>query len=379
MIAQLYYPCLDFGGVESHILTLLGGLEAENGCGIVLAPVSSRFRAQAASLTSVQFIEWMPRHPLLDIVALLRLVRILKNIPVTLLHIHSPAVDALGRLAAHLCGIPVLFTVHTPIRAYYTGGDAVRASGFKARLRVALHRGLNRLLPVQVIYVSQAALQEALQKGDVAPARARCIPNCVDLERFQPDERKRRDARIRWGAGDVPVICFTGRLHVQKRVDLLLTALGQLDDHLEWQAWIVGEGGEESHLRRQAQELQLEKKVRFLGYQPDISDLLPGCDVFVLPSDYEGLSISLLEAMAAGLPSVVSDVGENACLVEEDVNGFVVPPGDARCLAQKMQALLTDAGLRCRMGVQARAKAIEYRDRHSVRDIYRVFGLLLLP
>ncbi len=105
-----------------------------------------------------------------------------------------------------------------------------------------------------------------------------------------------------------------------------------------------------------------------LGQRGDVPDLLAGMDVFVLSSRTEGYSLALVEAAAAGLPIVATDVGGNAEIVAQDVTGLLVPAGDPQALARALEALSDDPGLRARMGEAARRWALEHG---SIDSMYR--------
>jgi glycosyltransferase involved in cell wall biosynthesis len=112
----------------------------------------------------------------------------------------------------------------------------------------------------------------------------------------------------------------------------------------------VGDGQERGKLARLAAELGVEQRVQFAGQQRDVLPWLAACDLFALSSDWEGLSMALLEAMAAGLPVVATRTGGTPELVVQDVTGELVPPGEAGALAQTIAGLLDDAELRRDLG-----------------------------
>jgi glycosyltransferase involved in cell wall biosynthesis len=120
---------------------------------------------------------------------------------------------------------------------------------------------------------------------------------------------------------------------------------------------VVGGGSEEGALRRMIRSRGLESSFVLAGERRSASDLLPAFDVFVMTSRFEGLPNGLMEAMAAGLPSVCTAVGGCGEIVEEARTGFLVPPDDTEAMARGLRQLVCDADLRARMGEAAR-KAI---------------------
>lgn len=162
----------------------------------------------------------------------------------------------------------------------------------------------------------------------------------------------------------MPVILAAGRLNRQKGYPYLLEALAQLrDEGLAFEQWILGTGPLEAALREQVARLRLGDRVRFLGFNKDPFQFMAKASVFVLPSLYEGFGNVIVEAMACGLPVVASDCPHGPSeIIQPEVNGLLVPPGDAPALASALRRMLMDAGLRERL---ARAGEQRARDFHS--------------
>jgi glycosyltransferase involved in cell wall biosynthesis len=151
---------------------------------------------------------------------------------------------------------------------------------------------------------------------------------------------------------------FVGRLVPIKRVDLFLDAIRQIaDTRPEVSAVVVGDGKEMPVLRAQAERLGLAQNVQFVGQQSDIERWLRDARVFVMTSDSEGLSLALIEAMLCGLPAVVSDVGDLGDLVENGVNGYLVPERGASAFATRMLELVRDEPRRAELSRAARQGA----------------------
>ena len=122
---------------------------------------------------------------------------------------------------------------------------------------------------------------------------------------------------------------------------------------------LAGDGQLRATLERQAQELGMANRVQFLGVRGDVPNLLRAADMFALTSVSEGASITVLEAMASGVPSVVTNVGGNPELVRDGQDGLLVPRGDQRAAAAALQQLLRDPALTARLGASARQRALE--------------------
>lgn len=154
-----------------------------------------------------------------------------------------------------------------------------------------------------------------------------------------------------------PIAVFTGRLHPLKGLDTLieawrLVAACRPDARL----WIVGDGPERAKLWRQIDEAGLDGRVVLAGAFDSVDDFLAAADLFVLPSLEEGMSLSLLEAMAAGLPVVATDIAGNRAVVDHEAQGLLVPTGQPAALAGAINCLLDDADLGQRLGSAARAR-----------------------
>ena len=156
---------------------------------------------------------------------------------------------------------------------------------------------------------------------------------------------------------DAKLIGFVGRLAKQKRIDDLLWGI-QLARQADERAYllIVGEGPERSRLEQHARDLECSKHVRFLGHREDAAKLMQAFDVFWLASDFEGLSNSLMEAMAVGVPVVASNIPPNRELVRHGQEGYLIDVGDGVGFAQYTIKLLHDAQLPQQLGDAGRSR-----------------------
>jgi glycosyltransferase involved in cell wall biosynthesis len=200
--------------------------------------------------------------------------------------------------------------------------------------------------------VSDAVAEFAQSRlGVTAP---RVVPNGVDLARFAtlPD---RAAARAALGLGDGPLVGALGRLDRQKGFDVLLPALVELEGV---SLALAGAGPEREALEAQARTLGIADRVRFLGLLDDVRPLLAACDVFCMPSRWEGFGLALAEAMACGLPCVASRIDSLPEVLGDA--GVLVPVEDPRALAQAVDALLADPDGARALGEAARARAQRY-------------------
>ena len=174
------------------------------------------------------------------------------------------------------------------------------------------------------------------------------LPNFVDTSLFRPRDRRASEVS--------PTLLAVGRLEPQKNYPLLFDALEQLAGRLaELRVLVVGDGRLRLALQGEAERRSLP--VEFAGSRPfeELPGLYAGCWAYVLSSDYEGLPKALLEAMACGAPCVGTNVAGTRDVIAHDVNGLLVPPGDAAALAAALVRLKQEPGLRRRLGQAARA------------------------
>jgi glycosyltransferase involved in cell wall biosynthesis len=187
------------------------------------------------------------------------------------------------------------------------------------------------------------------------PNRVRYVPNGVDLAPFA-GPRPYRDERV---------IGTVTALRPEKNLERLLRAFRLVVEEEPALLVIAGDGPERSSLERLAVELGLADRVRFLGYVDKPCTLYRAFDVFALSSDTEQMPLSVIEAMASGVPVVATDVGDVAVTLAAENRDFVTPPNE-RALAGAMLALLRDATLRLHVGDANRMKAASEFDLPSM-------------
>jgi glycosyltransferase involved in cell wall biosynthesis len=201
------------------------------------------------------------------------------------------------------------------------------------------------------------------------------VPNGVDLETIRGDALDRDAARKELGIPpDRPVIGTVGGLTSKKGHRVLVRAARLLADrHPEALVVIVGLPIDPEPVRREIARAGLDDRVVLAGYVPRAASLMPAFDLFCLPSLFEGMPVSLLEAMSLGLPSVATSVGGVPEVVEDGRDALVVPPGDPTALAQAIGRLLDDRALRDRLGARAATTASRFGMAGMVRRLEEVY------
>jgi glycosyltransferase involved in cell wall biosynthesis len=226
----------------------------------------------------------------------------------------------------------------------------------------------------RVMILNEGMRAEALAAGLPAD-RLAWMPNPVDTDQFSPlPDAKRRQLRAQHGLPpDATVIIYTGRLAPEKSLHVLLEAFAMVRHHRPHAYLVlVGDGPMRTALTEQTQRLGCQDNTRFVGTVAplEIPQWLQMADVFALVSPSEGFPCALVEAMSAGLASVVSDIPAIRQLVQSEHHGLLSPPGDAAAVAAALIRLLDDQELRTRMGAAARRSVTEHYSTERVLELY---------
>ncbi|HEU4537198.1 MAG TPA: glycosyltransferase, partial [Polyangiaceae bacterium] len=259
------------------------------------------------------------------------------------MHAHNVAPLVFGGLARRLAwsSAPLVYSEHNQI---YSATPAQRRK-FRVYVRLADH----------VVAVSEDLRAALLRDFSL---RSRVIYNGVDGARFRHDPAARERLRRELGCAEGDFLVGTGVvLSEQKGVPYLLGAARRvLAAAPEVRFVVAGDGPSRPELERRAEALGLGGRLRFLGYRRDIPDFLSAIDLYVLPSLWEGLPLSLLEALAAGKPVVATRVGGNAEIIEQGVNGRLVPARDEVALAEAVLGVRNDGALLAAAAERGRAR-----------------------
>ena len=292
-----------------------------------------------------------------------RLAALLRQQRVDVLHLHNPTALFYGAPAGRLAGVrPIIYTEH--------GRDY--SHGWKAR---TVNRVLTRLVDRVVVLHERA--RHYMNRSEGAPLKRIVKVYNGIADPGEADPAVRRQMRQSLGlADDISAIGIVARLDPIKNLPILIEAMQQLQQQPQARLLIIGDGPLRASLTQQVADSGLERVVTFLGTRHDVPQLLSALDLLVLPSVSEGLSMTLIEGSAAGLPLVASDVGGNNELVEQGVNGLLVKPGDSAALASAFHQLLSDPALLKRMGKASRQRYQQYFDVSAMVVGYQTLYML---
>jgi glycosyltransferase involved in cell wall biosynthesis len=263
---------------------------------------------------------------------------------IDLLHCHHYSPFIYGSMSRWWRSRPVIFTEHG------------RTSDAPASRKRRLANQLFGRIPERIFAVSRDLKAHMVREGFDA-SRIDVIYNGIEPGRAA-DEVSRARARAFLGSGPGELLIgAVGRLDPVKDLGTLLEALTHLGSRFAAARVVfIGDGAAREQLERRASELNVTSRVTFLGYRQDIRTLLPGLDVYANTSVFEGVSLTILEAMATGLPVVATRVGGTPEVVVDGESGLLVPARDPRALANALDAVLSDNALRRRLGGGARAR-----------------------
>lgn len=215
------------------------------------------------------------------------------------------------------------------------------------------------------IIVNSAQVQQYIEREYHAPSeRITVIPNAIDLQRFRPQTR----------SAAAPVIVTVGRLVAQKNPLLFVAAAAALRQRLPAARFtLIGDGPMRADVEAAVRAAGLADACVLAGERSDVDELIGQGDLFWLTSDWEGLPNALIEALACGLPAVVTDVGGTRDLVRDGQEGFVVAAGDRAGLVARSHAILSDAALHARMRAAARRRAESFGVQRMVQATQAVY------
>ncbi len=357
-----------FGGAEQALLHLLSGLDRRRWKPILyhhdepgIDPLIEGARRLDIQTRSVpRMVGWQVAT------ALPAFLRILTEERPQVFHAHLCWLLSCkyGLFAAALAQVPVVIATNHNYMVLPWG----RTVPLQQRL-------VNRCVD-QYIAVSQAIALQMQQTFHVPSQKIRVIHNGVPDTRFNCPSNLALRAELGGNDGR-PLILTVARLDYQKGHSYLFQAIRQVPDAI---FVLAGMGPEEKSLMTQASDLGIRDRVVFLGYRNDVPELLASCELFVLPSLFEGLPLAVLEAMAAGKAVIATSVGGTPEAVVDGETGLLVPPKDPTALARAIQKLLSNPTLTRKMADAGRTRArCEFSLDSMLNQVFQTYDELLTP
>lgn len=321
-------PYTSIGGTEKHVLDLIRGFSQEHRL-ILLAPsgeLLDQFTRENISYYPFTRLDWKLGLGLKEFISRLR--EIIRKESVDLIHIHAaPELILLTRMVVRK--IPILFTVHGfhgPRKDWDYWGCARICNRFASR----------------VIAVAQAEEQILIGKGlvpEIIQTIYNGVPDPLLQEIVRPEE-------IRALPAGQTIIGAVARLETTKGIHHLIDAFASVIKKIpHLHLIIVGSGSKEKDLHTQVKKLQIDSLVTFTGYRTNVHDYLHSYDIFVIPSLHEAHPLVLMEGMGHRKPIIATDVGGIPEVIQDGVNGLLIPPENPTLLAEALERLLQNQPL----------------------------------
>jgi sugar transferase (PEP-CTERM/EpsH1 system associated) len=347
---------MDFGGIETMIvdfarMALAAGWRPE--VAVMRGDGSLEERLRAMDVP----VHLLRKREGLDPLLALRLARLLRQRRIDLLHTNN--------YSAWLYGVAARTLVH----ARHVHSEHSRETGLRRRAIEAVLSWFTHA----IVAVSKDVLDHLEGLRLARRTRFHFVGNGVNTVRFAPCEGRRdRERRTLGWHDELVVFGIVARLAPIKNHAMLLKALADLEADVQPAArlLVVGDGPLRQALVDLAASLGVTDLVHFAGARHDTESVLNAMDVYVLPSTSEGMNLTLIEAMASGLPCIATRVGGNPEVVEEHANGLLVESGNHLELSQAMGRLIRDRGLRETFGRAGRVRATTHFDERDTMRRY---------
>jgi len=368
---------LTAGGLDKQIydVLLVKGLSIESGmaegeAGAVEKSIREAEKEGVRIITVPGLIRRI--SPFYDFKTFFALIKILRYERPHIIHTHTSKAGILGRWAAYFCRAPII--IHTPHGHVFWG--------YFGRLKTAFYIILEKItanITDKIIALTEQEKNDHLHFRIASGDKFSVVHSGIKLDKFSNLSADPATMRRKLGIaeGDL-VVGTTGRLTPVKGHRHLIEAAGNIVDARPNTTFVfLGDGELSDELKNMASRLGMKEKVKFLGWRPDVAEVMSVFDLFVLPSLNEGMGRVLVEAMALGKPIVASDVGGIPDLVVHGKNGCLVPPGDAQSLSAAIRDLLENPEKRKRMGENGKKIAADYGADEMVQKIALLYQNML--
>lgn len=342
---------LELGGAQKQLLSLIRNLDKER-FNILLFTAQEGLLVQEASsmegltLNRSRYLE-RPINPLKDLLALIEIYLFIKRNKIDIVHTHSSKAGILGRLAAKLAKAKViLHTVHG-------WSFNIRQPNLKRYFFIWLER-ITAGFTDKLIVVSRHDKDTGLNNRIGTPNQYAVIRYGLDYNEFAIQEKNNIKEELGLPSG-ISVVTMISCLKPQKQPQDFIKVASLVTQELPHVRFLLaGDGVLRPAVEDLINKFNLRQKVILLGWRKDIPRILSITDVLVLTSLWEGLPITVLEAMASSRPVIATDTGGVAEVIADQDTGFLVKPGDITAMSEKLVVLLRDEGLRRIMGRKAK-------------------------
>ena len=279
------------------------------------------------------------------------------------IHCHTPIGGVLARVVGHKAGIKVIYTAH----------------GFHFYKGAPIHNWL-LYYPVEIFLSKWTNILITINQEDYQRAKrfyagnVEYVPGVgLDLDKINKVNVIKREKKKELGIPeDTIVLLSVGELNKNKNHLIIVKAVAKLRDK-RIHYIICGQGKEKEYLQKESKKLGVERQIHLLGYREDVYKIYKMCDIYLHPSRREGLSVALMEAMAAGLPCIVSDIRGNRDLIDKEKGGLYFKWNNSADALGKIQKLAKDKEKRKRMGIYNKRKIEQYSEKIVEKEIRRIY------
>jgi len=311
-------------------------------------------------------------HPIKDLSTFWSLYQIIRAERPDVVHTHKSKAGAVGRVAAWLCGVPVI--VHT-FHGHVLHGYFSEAKSKVFRL---IERAM-AALSHRIVAVSPKVKDDLIRHGVAGAEKIDVVYLGLDLGSFERSTRNAGGLRAELGLSrETPLIGLVARLVPIKNIPMFLEAAKRvLAARTDARFVVAGDGELKETLAALAANLGIAERVSFLGFRTDLERIYPDLDVLCLTSDNEGSPVSLIEGLASGCAAVSTDVGGVTDVLEGGRCGVLVPAGDAEALAGAVLELLKNPARRTKFGEAGRLSARRFSIERLVSDLDNLYKSLM--
>jgi UDP-glucose:(heptosyl)LPS alpha-1,3-glucosyltransferase len=266
------------------------------------------------------------------------------------------------------------------------GGNVVtfHSGGYEERIKTGCHELKSQLLyfleknimeiAEAIIVPSNLAKNSIMTFYKVSEKKLHVIPHGVDINKFHPINRQERTKiRARYGFREGDFLVYFSSTFKRRNLECLIKALPRIKNA----KLIITGGGNFSYYARLSKDLGVSSRVMFLGYLPDIQEIYSIADVYVLPTLYDTFGLSILEAMASGVPVIVSKMAGSAELITNGKEGFILNKLTVDEIVDKLLLLIDNCELRSTMGNNARRTALKHTWQKVANDTLNVYRKVL--
>jgi len=302
-----------------------------------------------------------------DLALFFRLAVALRSEKIDILHCHDELAWFYGAFSGWLGGVGrIICTIHGH-------------RGYRSKRHLQEQKLLSRFTSA-IVGVSDSVRQQVIEELRLRPEKVSVIHNGISLEPFRYSTTRRHRSRRALGIPESAILLGSvGRLDPVKNIEVIIEASARLQNLIpDLRVILVGEGPSQEQLARKVAMLGLKEKTIFLGLRNDISDLLAAVDIYICSSTTEGISLSVLEAMATERAVIATAVGGNLEVIQDRKTGILIKPGDPEVLAAAIIELSLDAGERSAIGQRARREVeANFSLQRMIKDYDKVYTSIL--